>query len=75
MATCSACGAGNPDDATFCGSCARRLDAETSRAVAAAREAATAVQSTTVRWSMIVLAAIGGIAAILVGALLLFVLH
>lgn len=55
MITCQACGTQNPPDASFCSKCARKLDADTQRAVVAQRAAHTA---TGIRWSAVVAAAI-----------------
>lgn len=47
MITCQACGTANPDTASFCAQCARKLDPATQQSVVAQRAAHTA---TGIRW-------------------------
>lgn len=53
MITCEACGTSNPAQSAFCSKCARKLDADTQRAVVERRESHTA---TGIRWSAVIIA-------------------
>jgi uncharacterized membrane protein YvbJ len=52
---CAACGTENPEGATYCSKCARKLDAETQQSVAQRRAEHTA---TAFNWTAAALAAI-----------------
>ncbi len=67
MIVCTACGTSNPDTATFCSKCARKLDKETQDAVARQRAQHVA---TGVNWSSVAFAVI---AVIVVAAVIVFV--
>jgi uncharacterized membrane protein YvbJ len=70
MITCQACGAQNPADASYCSTCARKLDPETQEAVTQQRAEHVA---TRIRWSTVLVTAALIVVVILI--LALFVLH